>query len=179
MAMIVPFQGKTPRIAADVFVAPTAVIIGDVEIGEGSSVWFGVVIRGDVEAIRIGRRTNIQENVVIHADPGVPTTVGDEVTVGHGAIVHGCRVASRAQIGMGAVVLNGASVGSGTLIGAGAVVPEGAEIPPGAVALGVPAKVRRESTQEERQGLLASAEHYAQRGRAMRAALEDEQSHWL
>jgi carbonic anhydrase/acetyltransferase-like protein (isoleucine patch superfamily) len=179
VTLIVPFQGKTPKIADDVFIAPTAVIIGDVEIGAGSSVWFGVVIRGDVEAIRIGSRTNVQENVVIHADPGKPAIVGDEVTLGHGAIVHGCTVASRAQIGMGAVVLNGAVVGSGTLIGAGAVVAEGAEIPPGSVALGVPAKVRRESTPEERQGLLRSAETYYQRGRAMRAVLDEEQGRRL
>ena len=179
MALIVPFKGKRPKIAADVFLAPSAVIIGDVEIGAGSSVWFGVVVRGDVESIRIGERTNLQENVVVHADPGLPATIGDEVTLGHGAIVHGCTIASRAQVGMAATVLNGARVGSGTLIGAGGVVAEGTEIPENSVALGVPAKVRRESTTEEREGLLRTAETYYQRGQAMRAALNEEQSRWL
>lgn len=179
MASIIPFRSKRPKIADDVFLAPTAVIIGDVEIGPGSSVWFGVVIRGDVEAIRIGARTNLQENVVVHADPGLPAVIGDEVTLGHGAIVHGCTIESRSQVGMGATVLNGARVGTGTLIGAGGVVAEGSEIPANSVALGVPAKVRRESTAEERQGLLRTAETYYQRGQAMRDAIEDEQSRWL
>ena len=171
MAQIIPFAGKTPVIAVDAFVSPTAVIIGDVEIGSGASVWFGVVLRADVGPIRIGQRTNIQDNTVIHVDQGAPAILGDDVTIGHGAIVHGCVVESGAQIGMGAIVLSGAIIGAGSMIGAGAVVPEGTVVPAGSVVMGVPGRVRREVSPEERASLLARAGAYAARGEDYAKAL--------
>ena len=171
MATIIALGSTAPRIAADVFLAPTAVIIGDVEIGEGSSVWFSAVLRGDSGAIRIGRRTNLQDGVIVHLDPGLPTTIGDDVTVGHGAIVHGTTVGDGAQIGMGAITLSGSRIGAGAIVGAGALVPEGAEVPPGSVALGVPARVRRDVSPQEREGVLRTAAGYAARAARYRAAL--------
>jgi carbonic anhydrase/acetyltransferase-like protein (isoleucine patch superfamily) len=173
LAQIIPFAGKTPIIAADAFVAPTAVIIGDVEIGSGASVWFGVVLRGDVGPIRIGRRTNIQDNTVIHLDQDAPATLGDDVTIGHGAIVHGCIVESGSQVGMGAIVLSRAVIGAGSMIGAGAVVPEGTVVPPGSVVMGVPGRVRRDVTPDERGSLIARAGAYSERGALYRQTLED------
>jgi carbonic anhydrase/acetyltransferase-like protein (isoleucine patch superfamily) len=173
LAQIIPFAGKRPVIAGDTFIAPTAVIIGDVEIGSGSSVWFGVVLRGDVGPIRIGERTNIQDNSVIHIDQDAPTTLGDDVTIGHGAIVHGCVVESGAQVGMGAIVLSRSIIGSGSMIGAGAVVPEGTIVPPGSVVMGVPGRVRREVTDAERASLIARAAGYADRGAKYRRTLDD------
>ena len=172
MAQIIPFAGKTPVIAVDAFVAPTAVIIGDVEIGSGASVWFGVVLRGDVGPIRIGQRTNIQDNSVIHLDQDAPAILGNDVTIGHGAIVHGCIVEAGAQVGMGAIVLSRAVIGAGSMIGAGAVVPGGTVVPPGSVVMGVPGRVRREVTPDERESLLARAAAYAARGENYRRALE-------
>lgn len=131
MPTILPFGGKLPRIAPDVFIAPNAVIIGDVEIGAGSSIWFGAVLRGDVGPIRIGQRTNLQDGVVVHMDPGKPTLIGDGVTIGHGAIIHGTVIEDGAQIGMGAVTLSGSRIGAEAMVAAGALVPEGAEVPGG------------------------------------------------
>lgn len=172
MAIIIPFDGKNPRIADDAFIAPNAVIIGDVEIGPGSSIWFGVVLRGDIGPIRIGQRSNLQDNVVVHLDRDAPTTIGDDVTVGHGAIVHGTTIGNGTQVGMGAVVLSRSRVGEGSLIAAGAVVLEDAEIPPGSVVMGVPGKIKRDVTPEERAALLQRAAVYEQRGAAYRALLE-------
>ncbi len=169
--LVVPFRGKAPRLAADVFIAPNAVVIGDVEIGSGSSLWFGVVVRGDLGPIRIGQRVNLQEGVIVHLDEGFPVVIEDDVTVGHGAIVHGATIGAGAQIGMGAVLLTGARIGAGAIVAAGAVVPEGMEVPPGTVAMGVPARVRREVTPEERSALLERARRYAERGAAFRALL--------
>lgn len=171
MAMIIPFNGVSPTIADDVFVAPNAVIIGDVEVGPGSSIWFGAVLRGDIGPIRVGRRTNLQDNVVVHLDRDAPTTIGDDVTIGHGAIVHGTTIGSGTQIGMGAVVLSRSCIGEGSLIAAGAVVLEDAQIPAGSVVMGVPAKIRRGVTPEEREALLRRAAVYEQRGAAYRTAL--------
>jgi carbonic anhydrase/acetyltransferase-like protein (isoleucine patch superfamily) len=173
LAQIIPFAGKTPVIAVDAFVAPTAVIIGDVEIGSGASVWFGVVLRGDVGPIRIGQRTNIQDNTVIHLDQDAPATLGDDVTIGHGAIVHGCNVESGSQVGMGAIVLSRAVIGAGSMIGAGAVVPEATVVPPGSVVMGVPGRVRRDVTADERESLIARARAYADRGARYRQALKE------
>lgn len=172
MATIIPFGGKSPRIADDAFVAPNATIIGDVEIGSGSSIWFGVVLRGDVGPIRIGRRTNIQDGAIVHLDAGLPAVLGDDVTVGHSAIVHGAVVEDGAQIGMGAVVLSGARIGALSMVAAGAVVPEGMDVPPGAVAMGVPARVRRDVTEEERRALPARAADYARRGAVYRGLVD-------
>ncbi len=173
MALIIPFDGKTPKIAEDAFVAPNAVIIGDVIIESGASVWFGVVLRGDVAPIRIGRHSNVQDNTVIHVDQDAPTTLGQHVTIGHGAIVHGCVVESGAQIGMGAIVLSHATIGSGSMVAAGAVVPEGMNVPPHAVVMGVPGRIRRETTEQERESLMQRAEAYSQRGTKYRGLLTD------
>jgi carbonic anhydrase/acetyltransferase-like protein (isoleucine patch superfamily) len=178
LAQIITFGDKTPKIADDAFIAPNAVLIGDVEIGPGASVWFGVVLRGDVGPIRIGARTNIQDNSVIHLDADAPATLGDDVTIGHGAIVHGCTVENGAQVGMGAIVLSGAHIGAGSMIAAGAVVPEGMVVPPGSVVMGVPGKVRREVTAEERAALFERAAGYSERGARYRRILAGrEQAH--
>ncbi len=131
-----------------------------VEIGAQSSVWPTAVVRADTERIRIGGRSNVQDGVVIHADPGYPCIIGQQVTVGHRACLHGCSIDDGSLIGIGAIVLNGASVGSGSIIGAGALVPEGTEIPAGVLAVGIPATVRRETTEAEREGLIAQAGRY-------------------
>ena len=140
---------ETPG-AGKFWVAPTASVIGRVHLAEGVSVWFGATIRGDNDVIRIGRRTNIQENAILHVDPGMPLTIGDNVTVGHLAMLHGCTVENDALIGIGAIVLNGARIGAGAMIGAGALVPPGKVIPPNAVVMGTPGKVVREVTDDER-----------------------------
>jgi carbonic anhydrase/acetyltransferase-like protein (isoleucine patch superfamily) len=158
---LIPFRGVTPRVAEDVFIAPGAQVIGDVTIGAGSSVWYNVVIRGDHERIVIGRNSNIQDNSTLHADPGNPCIIEDEVSVGHGAVVHGCRVGSRALIGIHAIVLNGAEIGEEAIVGAGAVVGAGKSIPPRSLAVGVPAKVLREVTGEDTAENVARAHRYA------------------
>jgi len=150
----------TPDIGADVFIHDTAVVIGRVHLGNRASVWPTAVIRGDVEQISVGCDTNVQDGAVLHADPGMPCTVGDRVTIGHRATVHGCTVGDECLIGIGATVLNGARIGSQSIIGAHALVPEGMEIPSGVLVVGVPAKVRRELTDEERAGLAAQAARY-------------------
>lgn len=152
--------GHTPTVAPDAFVAPGAHLIGRVEIGPQASVWFNAVLRGDVEPIRIGPRSNVQDGTVMHTDAGFPLWVGAGVTIGHGVILHGCTIEDEALIGMGAVVLNGARIGDSSLIAAGTVVLEGTEVPPGTLVAGVPGKVRRELTEEERQRLRLNAEHY-------------------
>jgi len=150
----------TPDIGADVFIHDTAVVIGRVHLGNRASVWPTAVIRGDVEQISVGCDTNVQDGAVLHADPGMPCTVGDRVTIGHRATVHGCTVGDECLVGIGATVLNGARIGSQSIIGAHALVPEGMEIPSGVLVVGVPAKVRRELTDEERAGLAAQAARY-------------------
>jgi carbonic anhydrase/acetyltransferase-like protein (isoleucine patch superfamily) len=132
------------------WVAPTANVIGRVHLAESVSVWFGATIRGDNDVIRIGRRTNVQENAILHVDPGFPLEIGEDVTIGHMAMLHGCTVESRALIGIGAIVLNGARIGEGAMIGAGALVPPGKVIPPNSVVMGSPGKVVREIKEEER-----------------------------
>lgn len=160
--LILPFDGKAPRIHTSAYVAPNAVIIGDVEIGADSSVFYGVVIRADVGAIRIGERTNIQDNSVLHVDSGVSNILGDDVTVGHQALVHGTRVGDGTLVGMSSSLLSGATVGSGSLIAAGATVLEGQDVPDGVLAAGLPAKVRRELSREEQDGLVTHAGHYVE-----------------
>jgi len=156
-----PYEGKQPRLGSGVFVAENAAIIGDVEIGNDCSIWYGCVIRGDVHLIRIGSRTNVQDNCVFHVTTGTyPTIVAEEVTVGHGAIVHGCTVKRGALIGMGARVLDGAVVGECALVAAGAVVSERMHVPPRTLAAGVPAKIKRQLTDEEIARLDESWRHY-------------------
>jgi carbonic anhydrase/acetyltransferase-like protein (isoleucine patch superfamily) len=150
------------------YIAPTAVVLGDVTIGAESSVWFGAVIRGDAEAIRIGRQTNVQDGVILHADPGFPCTLGNRVTVGHGAIVHGAVVEDGCLIGMRAVVMNGAKIGRGSMVAVGSIVTEGTDVPPGSVVMGQPAKIKREVTERDRERMKHAAKHYVAAGKAYR-----------
>ena len=163
-----PFEGARPQVAPDAFVAPTAVLIGNVEVGEGSSIWFNAVLRGDKEPIRIGAYTNVQDNCTVHIDPGFPATIGDYVTVGHGAIVHGAVVEENVLIGMHATILTGAVIGKNTIVGAGALVTENAKIPPGSLVLGVPGKVVRATTPEEHERIRQSALGYAAHAKRFR-----------
>lgn len=160
-ALIHPHQGRTPKIHESVFIAEGAHVIGDVEMGKDCSVWFNAVIRGDVNRIRIGDRTNIQDNCVLHVThERFPLTIGSDVTIGHGAIVHGATVGNCCLIGMGSRVLDGVEVGDYVLVAAGALVLEGFKIPPGTLVAGVPARVQRELTAEERETLVRSAQNY-------------------
>ena len=159
------YKDKVPHIAADAFIADNAVIIGDVEIGSGSSVWFGVVIRGDSSKITIGERSNVQDGSMLHSDEDAPCTIGDDVTIGHGALVHGCTVEDGAQISMGAIVLSYATIGAGAIVGAGALVPEGMTVEPNTIVMGVPAKPRRAVTDEDRARTIEAARHYSALGR--------------
>ena len=144
------FDGIAPRFGEDVYIAPGAVVVGDVVLGRGTSVWYGAVIRGDVNWIRVGERVNIQDGTVIHVVRRAhPTLVGDDVTLGHNVVLHGCTVAPHALIGIGALVLDGASIGEEAMVGAGAVVTPGTRIPPRVLALGTPARVIRELTDQE------------------------------
>jgi len=167
--VIRPFGGKTPRVDEAAFVASSAMVIGDVAIGAGSSIWYGAVLRGDVESIHIGRETSIQDNTVIHVDSsGFSTVVGDRVTVGHGVVLHGCRIGDNALISIGSIVLNGAEVGEGAMVGAGSLVTPGTKIPPGMLALGSPARVKRPLTDEEKEHVQAGVEIYIRLGREHR-----------
>ena len=144
------YEGKQPRLGERVFVAENAAVIGDVEVGDDCSIWYSATIRGDINGIRIGARTNVQDNCTIHVTHlQWPTVIGEEVTIGHGAIVHGCTVRRGALIGMGSRVLDGAVVGESALIGAGSLVPEGMQVPPRVLVLGVPARVKRPLTDDE------------------------------
>lgn len=159
--MLKSYRGMSPKIAPSAYIEDSAQIIGDVEIGEESSVWFNAVVRGDVNYIRIGARTNIQDGSVVHVTHDThPTVLEDDITVGHSVTLHGCTIRSRVLIGMGAIILDGAEIGSDCVIGAGALVTEGKKIPSGWLAIGSPAKPVRELTQEERGKLLKSAMNY-------------------
>lgn len=158
--MIRNYFEKLPKIAQDVFVAESSDIIGDVEIKEGSSVWYRAVLRGDINKITIGKNVNIQDGCVIHSDVGYETVIGDDVTIGHNAIVHGAKIGNRCLIGMGAVILNGATIGEDCIIAAGSVVTQDKVIPSKSLVLGTPAKVVRELTDEEIQQIKQSANYY-------------------
>lgn len=158
---------------ATAFVHPAAEVIGDVTLGIGASVWPGAVLRGDIEPIAVGDESNIQDNAVIHTDIGSPTVVGRRVTVGHGALLHSCRVGDGAMIGMGALVLSGAIVGKSALVGAGTLVPPGARIPAGHLALGRPARVVRPLTAKEKADLLRNARRYLAYARRHKKSLGD------
>ncbi len=159
--MIRSYRGRTPQIPASAYIDPDAVIIGDVTIGELSSVWPGVVIRGDVNWIRIGARTNIQDGSVLHVMKDThPLVLGDAVTIGHGVILHGCTIESNVLIGMGSILLNGAKIGSGSIVAAGTLVPEGAVVPPGSLFMGHPGKLRRALTPEDQASIEAYAARY-------------------
>lgn len=170
--MIYELDGIAPEIAADAWVAPDANLIGKVVLEAEASVWFGCTLRGDNEEIRVGRGSNVQENVVIHTDMGFPLVIGAHCTIGHKAMLHGCIIGEGSLIGMGATVLNGAKIGKGCLIGAGALITEGKEIPPGALVMGAPGRVVRELAEAERAGLLDSARRYAANAARFRAGLK-------
>ncbi len=175
--MLHPFLGLMPTIHESAFVAPSADILGDVVLGEECSAWFNVSIRGDVNWIRIGDRTNIQDNAVIHVtNRTAPTTIGDDVTIGHSAVVHGCRIRDRVLVGIGAIVLDHADIGTDTLIGANALVTGGVKIPPRSLVLGSPAKVVRPLTDEEVAKVAAHAAHYVHYSRVMRGDVRPEEN---
>lgn len=169
---IYELDGTAPRIADSAWVADSAQVMGNVELADDVSIWFGVVIRGDTETIRIGRRTNIQDMSVLHADIGMPLTLGEDVTVGHQVMLHGCTIGDGSLIGIGAVVLNGAKIGKNCLVGAGSLVTEGKEFPDGSMILGSPAKVVRQLTPEQLQGLRLGAQLYVGNARRFRAGLK-------
>ncbi|WP_340819334.1 gamma carbonic anhydrase family protein [Methanolobus sp. WCC4] len=158
--MIITFKSNTPEISPTAFVASNAAVIGDVTISDGSSVWFGAVIRGDADSIHIGKRTSIQDNVVIHTDAPQKVEIGDDVSVGHGAVLHGCRISDNVLIGMNATVLNGAEIGENCIIGANALVPPGKKIPAGSLVVGVPGKVQRQLSDEDIAHIKENAEEY-------------------
>jgi len=168
MAPVYSFADDIPDIHESVFVAPTASIIGKATLAEDASAFFGVSVRADTARISVGPGSNLQDNVVLHADPGFPCSVGAGVSVGHNAVVHGCTVEDDCLIGMSATILNGAVVGTGSLVAAGAVVLEGTVIPPRSLVAGVPAKVRRELTDEELDGVRGNASRYVELARAHR-----------
>ena len=161
MALVVPYQGISPKIHPSAFLAPNATVIGDLEVGEGSGIWFGAVLRGDVMPLRVGKRTSIQDNSVLHATGGwSATTVGDDVTVGHAVILHGCTIHDRVLVGMGSIVLDGVVIGERSIIGAGALVTGGTIIPPGSLVIGSPAKVVRTLSLDEQAKVKIWAEKY-------------------
>ena len=142
--MLRPHRGRFPRVHPSVFIDDSAQVIGDVEIGEDSSIWMMVVVRGDVHHIRIGRRSNVQDGTVVHVMKDThPTLIGDNVTIGHAAVVHGCTIEDQCLIGMGAILLNGCQVGTGSIVAAGSLLPEGMIVPPRSLVMGTPAQVRR------------------------------------
>ncbi len=158
--MIYALDGLSPEIGADVWIAPTAAVIGRVVLAVAANIWFGAVLRGDQEEIWVGAGSNVQENSVLHTDTGYPLRIGANCTVGHKAMLHGCTIGDGTLIGMGATVLNGAKIGRGCLIGACALITEGKEIPDGSLVMGAPGRVIRLLDAEARDRLLASAEHY-------------------
>lgn len=164
--MIRAYRGVLPKIADSAYIDASAQVIGNVTVGERASVWPNVTARGDVNSIHIGDDSNVQDNSVLHCDAGLfPLYIGDRVTVGHLAMLHGCTIEDDCLIGIGAVVLNGAKIGRGSVIAAGAVVPEGAEVPPDSMVMGVPAKVKRPLTPDERQRFRLNAMHYVEAAR--------------
>jgi carbonic anhydrase/acetyltransferase-like protein (isoleucine patch superfamily) len=167
-ALIAGVGGKEPEIDPTAFVAPTSVVMGEVTVHAGASVWYQTVLRADCGPIVLGADTNIQDNCTVHVDPGFPVTVGERVSVGHNAVLHGCTVEDDVLIGMGATVLNGAHIGAGSLVAAQALVPQGMRVPPGSLVAGVPAKVRRELTEEEREGIKLNAAVYLDLAKAHR-----------
>lgn len=165
------FGEHTPQLHDGAWAAPGSSLIGRVHLAAQASVWYMTVLRGDVADISVGARSNVQDGVVMHADEGFPAVVGNDVTIGHRAVVHGCTIENEVLIGMGSVVLNGAKIGSGSLVAAGAVVLEGVEIPPGSLVAGTPGKVRRELTADEQEMIRASAQHYVDLATSHRQAL--------
>ncbi|WP_406015666.1 gamma carbonic anhydrase family protein [Streptomyces sp. NBC_00984] len=171
-ALITGMGGKEPDIDADAFTAPTSVVIGEITMAAGSSLWYHAVLRADCGPIVIGADSNIQDNCSVHVDPGFPVTVGERVSVGHNAVLHGCTIEDDVLVGMGSTILNGAHIGAGSLIAAQALVPQGMRVPPGSLVAGVPAKVKRQLTEEELEGIKFNAVGYVELAKAHRQAHE-------
>ncbi|MFJ1624516.1 gamma carbonic anhydrase family protein [Streptomyces sp. NPDC088190] len=169
-ALITGMGGKEPDIDGDAFTAPTSVVIGEVTMAPGSSLWYHAVLRADCGPIVIGADSNIQDNCSVHVDPGFTVTVGERVSVGHNAVLHGCTIEDDVLVGMGSTVLNGARIGAGSLIAAQALVPQGMQVPPGSLVAGVPAKVKRQLTEEELEGIKFNAVGYVELAKAHRRA---------
>lgn len=169
--ILLGLEEHVPRFGADVFVAPGAVVVGRVKIGSRSSVWYGSVVRGDSEDVRIGADCNVQDGAILHSDPGDPLIIGDGVSVGHRAIVHGARVEDDVLVGMGAIILNGAHLHSGSFVAAGAVVTPATDVPPGSLVAGVPARVVRDISASERATITATAREYMRRARLHERAI--------
>lgn len=171
--MLYALADKQPVYKAEpAFIAPNAVLVGDIEIHEGASVWFNVVIRADNDRVIIGEQSNVQDGAVLHIDPGYPLTLGKGVTIGHKAMLHGCTVGDYSLIGINAVVLNGAQIGKHCLIGANTLIPEDMVIPDGSMVIGSPGKIKRELTLQQRQMLELSAQHYVENGRKYASQLQ-------
>ena len=169
---IYELDGITPRVAESAWVAENAQVIGDVQLAPGSSVWFGATLRGDTEPIVVGEGSNIQDGSVLHADVGMPLTIGRRVTVGHQVMLHGCTIGDESLIGIGAIVLNGSKIGRHCVVGAGALVTEGKEFPDGSMIIGSPAKAMRQLTPEQIEGLRRSALHYTENAERYRKGLK-------
>src|SRR3712207_1693658 len=169
---LLPHGDAFPQVADSAWVAPGAYVVGSVYLGEESSVWYGAVLRGDTEPIRIGARTNIQDGCVLHADPGYPAIVGEDCVVGHNAIVHGCEIENGCLVGMGATILNGARIGEGSIVAAGALVPENKEFPPHSLIVGVPAKRVKDVTDEQTRDIARGVRTYVERAAAHRDSLQ-------
>lgn len=165
-------DGKTPQVDSTAWIADSAQVMGHVTLGPDASVWFGCVLRGDTESMTIGEGSNIQDLTVMHADQGLPLTIGKHVTVGHKVMLHGCTIGDESLIGIGAIVLNGARIGKNCLVGAGSLVTEGKEFPDGSMIMGTPAKVVRQLTPQQIEGLRLSAQHYIDNARMFRATLK-------
>lgn len=163
-----PLHFQKELVDSSAWLAPGVIILGDVTIGAKATIWFNAVIRGDAESINVGAESNIQDGCILHADPGFPCIIGNRVTVGHAAIVHGAKIEDDVMIGMRAVVMNGAVIGSGSLVGVGAVVPEGKIIPPNSLVLGVPGKIVRQTTEDDLKYITYAAKHYVDAGAAYR-----------
>ena len=172
--MIYSLEGRTPRTIGETFVAPTAVVIGDVAIDHESSVWWGAALRGDYDSIRIGQRSNVQDNAVVHMDAGFPVTLGDSVTIGHKAVLHGCTIGNNSLVGINAVVMNEAVIGDDCLIGSNALITEGKRIPPRSLVLGSPGKVVRELSDAEVAEITDFADRYVRNFRRYQAHLRSE-----
>lgn len=169
-AYVTGIDGENPTIADTAFLAHGVSVTGAVTLGDQVSVWYGASLRADYTTVRVGDRSNVQDNATLHGDPGFPCEIGADVTIGHNAVVHGCTVEDGCVIGMGAVVMNGAVIGAGSLVAGGAVVMPGTKVPPGSLVAGLPAKVRRPTTEAEREGFLTSATVYAENAERHRRA---------
>jgi carbonic anhydrase/acetyltransferase-like protein (isoleucine patch superfamily) len=168
---LLPHGDTSPKVAPSAWIAPGAYVIGDVSLGDESSVWYGAVLRGDTEPIQIGDRTNVQDGCILHADPGYPAVVGEGCVLGHNAVVHGCEIGDNCLVGMSATILNGAKIGDGSIVAAGAVVPEGREFPPRSLIVGVPAKRAGDVADKQAADIERGASHYVERAAAHRASL--------